>query len=391
LTISCHEQHQSSNDISFGGHLDTSAVGKQGTGIPARAYRSVLHLHWSRLGDESAPAWSCRQNHPKNQTDELKWRAQYGGHREEMKKFGWGILFVFMVLLIWNTRVTVPDNAEAIGFDLWALFLIFLTFLVGRKLRFTLFPKTPGVTITANIGETEKVGEPDVEEVDEPCVTFDLADERMNKNSGWDRVHVYANRYERSSCEGGPPSYDDVFEYAVQEKKVYQRVVEKKTNKFFKTTDKHKLFEVKDGVIVEDSMKILDAEDDILYAPDKQGLFNLERPDRRGSLKLEISWHEVHDTVIRYALWATKNTRDILIAESARLNATFFAVDGAAKKLGGTRDEYGSYRNADGKVDDALKALQSDEGLTYYGISLSDMFDQEKILKVLTQAIDQKK
>ena len=79
-----------------------------------------------------------------------------GGHREEMKKFGWGILFAFMVLLIWNTRVTVPGSAEAIGFDLWALFLILLTFLVGRKLWFTLFPKTLGVTITANVGEIEQ-------------------------------------------------------------------------------------------------------------------------------------------------------------------------------------------------------------------------------------------
>lgn len=308
-----------------------------------------------------------------------------------MKKFGWGILFVFMVLLIWNTRVTVPDSAEAIGLDLWAVLLIFLTFLVGRKLWFTLLPKTPGVTISANVGETKKGGEQDVEEVDEPCVTFELADKRMSKNSGWDTVHVYANRYERSSCEGGPPSYDDVFEYAVQEKKVYQRAAEKKTDNFFKTTDKHTIVEVKDGVIIEDSMKILDAEDDILYAPDKQGLFNLERPDRRGSLAFEIAWHEVHDPVIRYALWAMKNSRDILIAENARLNAAFFAVDSAAKKLGGIRDEYGSYQNADGKVDDALRALQSDEGLAVYGISRNDLFEREKILNVLTQAIDEKK
>src|ERR1700687_4253656 len=112
-----------------------------------------------------------------------------------MKKLGWGILLVFMVLLIWNTRVTIPSSAEAIGFDLWAVLLIFLTFLVGRKLWFTLLPKIPGVTLTANVGETEKVEEPDVEEVDEPCVTFALTDERRNKNSGWDRVDVYANRY----------------------------------------------------------------------------------------------------------------------------------------------------------------------------------------------------
>lgn len=150
-----------------------------------------------------------------------------------MKKFGWGILFVFMVLLIWNTRVTVPYSAEAIGFDLWAVLLIALTFLVGRKLWFSLFPKAPGVsvttnTITTNVGETEKDREQDVDD-DESCMTFDLADERMNKHSGWDRVHVYAKRYERSSCEGGPPSYDDVFEYSVQETKVYQRVIEKTT------------------------------------------------------------------------------------------------------------------------------------------------------------------
>jgi hypothetical protein len=158
-----------------------------------------------------------------------------------MKKVGWGILFVLMMLLIWTTRVAVPSSAEALGFNLWALFLIFLTFLVGRKLWFTLFPKTSVITVTEKAGEqgteevgeqeTEEVGEQETEEVDEPCVTFDLADERMNKNSGWDRIHVYANRYERSSCEGGPPSYGDVFEYAVQEKKVYQRAVEKKTQR----------------------------------------------------------------------------------------------------------------------------------------------------------------
>lgn len=37
-----------------------------------------------------------------------------------MKKFGWGILSVSRVLLIWNTRVAMPSSVEAIGFDLWA-------------------------------------------------------------------------------------------------------------------------------------------------------------------------------------------------------------------------------------------------------------------------------
>lgn len=312
-------------------------------------------------------------------------------HGEEMKRFGWGTLFVFMVLLIWNTRVVVPDSGEAVGFDLWAIFLIFLTFLAGRKLWFTLLPKRLGATAAQNAGETERAGNPDAEEANESCVTFDLADERMNKSSGWDRVQVYANRYERSSCQGGPPSYDDVFEYSVQGEKVYQRVVEKKTHDFFKTTDTHSIAEVKDGVIVDDSMKILDAEDDILFAPENQHVFHVERPDRRGSLAFEIVWHEVHETVIRYALWATKNPRDVLIAESARLNSAFLAVDSAAKKLGGIWDKYGGYRDADGKSNDALKVFHSDEGLAPFGITVNDMFERDKILEVLNEAIDKKK
>jgi len=287
-----------------------------------------------------------------------------------MKAFGWGLLFVFMVLLVWNTRVVVPSSGEAIGFDLWALFLIVLTFLAGSKTWFTLFPKTQGTVAEEPVT------------VDEPRVTFDLADERMNKNSGWDTVHVYPKKYDRSWCGGGPPSYDEVFEYSVQEKTAYQRLVEKKTCDFFKTTDKHHIAEVENGVIVEDSMKILDAEDDH---------FKLRGSARRESLKTETGWHEVRDTVIRYALWATKNSRDILIAESARLNAAFLAVDMAAKKLGGTRDEYCFYKNADGKTDEALESFHSDEGLAPYGITANDMFEQEKILKVLTQAIDKKK
>lgn len=139
-------------------------------------------------------------------------------------------------------------------------------------------------------------------------------------------------------------------------------------------------------------MKILDAEDDILFAPDKpQPLAGVDRHDRRGSLAFQIAWHEVNDPVIRYVLWATTKSRDILIAENARLNAAFFAVDSAAKKLGGTRDKYGSYRKADGNIDDPLKTLQSDEGLAVYGISRDDFSEQEKILKVLIQAIGQKK
>jgi hypothetical protein len=63
----------------------------------------------------------------------------------------------------------------------------------------------------------------------------------------------------------------------------------------------------------------------------------------------------------------------------------------AAKKLGGTRDEYCFYKNADGKTDEALESFHSDEGLAPYGITANDMFEQEKILKVLTQAIDKKK
>jgi hypothetical protein len=94
-----------------------------------------------------------------------------------VKKLGWGVVFVFMVLLVWNTRVTVPGSAEAIVFDVCALCLIVLTFLAGRTLWFALFPKT-------------RTAEPEAE--DESRLTFDLADEHMNSNSGWDRVHVYA-------------------------------------------------------------------------------------------------------------------------------------------------------------------------------------------------------
>jgi hypothetical protein len=287
-----------------------------------------------------------------------------------MKKVGWGLLFGFMVLLVWNTRVLAPSSAEAIAFDVCVLCLIVLTFLVARKLWSALFPKTR-VTVT---------GEPEAE--DDPRATFDLADERMDKNSGWDRVNIYAKRYDRSWCGGGPPSYDEVFEYSVQEKIVYQRLVEKRTCDFFKTTDKPHIAEVKNGVIVEESMKILDAEDDH---------FKLRSSDYRESLKMETGWHEVHDVVMRYALWATKNSRDKLIAESARLNASFLAVDVAAKKLGGVRDEYCFYKGADGKTDEALEPFHSDEGLAPYGITANDMFEQGRILSVLAQAIDKKK
>lgn len=59
-----------------------------------------------------------------------------------MKKYGWAILFFFMAVLVWNTNVALPTSAEAIGVDLWALFLIGLTLLVGKKLLSVIFPKT---------------------------------------------------------------------------------------------------------------------------------------------------------------------------------------------------------------------------------------------------------
>ena len=81
-----------------------------------------------------------------------------------MKKFGWGILFVFMLLLVWNTQVAVPSNAEAIGFDLWALFLVSLTFFMGWKLWFLIFPKRTPLPVptplrTTRLSETKEIQE----------------------------------------------------------------------------------------------------------------------------------------------------------------------------------------------------------------------------------------
>ncbi|HKT88606.1 MAG TPA: hypothetical protein VJQ59_09235, partial [Candidatus Sulfotelmatobacter sp.] len=81
-----------------------------------------------------------------------------------MKKFGWGILFVFMLLLVWNTRVAKPNNAEAVGFDLWALFVISLTFVAGWKLWFLIFPKraplpAPTPLNTTRLSETKEIQE----------------------------------------------------------------------------------------------------------------------------------------------------------------------------------------------------------------------------------------
>src|ERR1035441_6268596 len=135
---------------------------------------------------------------------------------------------------------------------------------------------------------------------DEPYTFFNLTSERAEKHCGWPRLPVYANRYRRSECLGGPPSYEEVFEYNVSRKKVYQRLVSREIDDFFKTTDKHPLCIVENGAVIEDSLKILDAEDDLI---------GVKCPDNREGIKYQLCWHEVQDTVVQYALWATVNSK----------------------------------------------------------------------------------
>lgn len=90
---------------------------------------------------------------------------------------------------------------------------------------------------------------------------------------------------------------------------------------------------------------------------------------------------------MQYALWAAVNSkqRDMLIAEAARLNAAFGAVDEAAKKLGGSCKKDGLW-DAEPMTDE-LRTLQS-TGLAQYGITRNEMFEQGMISKVLNQVIE---
>jgi MFS superfamily sulfate permease-like transporter len=215
---------------------------------------------------------------------------------------------------------------------------------------------------------------------DEPYKSFDICEPRYEKRSGWNTLTVYANRYEDSLCFGGPPSHEDVYEYIVTDKRVYQRLVHRTLDDFFRTTNEHKIVLVNAGVIVEESLKILEAENDIIYKDDRYDV----RPNEHAELTQRLGWHEVPQDYIRYALWAFKNIkqRDVIIAECARLSTAFHAFDVAAKKLGAQRDEWGRYKG--GESD--LKVLMSAEGLEPYGVTRGEVIHQELILRVLNAA-----
>jgi len=272
---------------------------------------------------------------------------------------------------------------------LWVAFvamLVWFHLLVGTLVAiatvfYWLLSKQSGSTVTVPGDSRTSVSQTvDADDSDEPYVSFDLSDETIQKRSGWYGLTVYADRYELSQCYGGPPSYEEVFEYTVSGKQAYQRLIHQEETDFFRTTDERRLIVVDKGAIVEESMKILEAEDDITYAT-PEPLF--ERPNRRADLKAQLSWHETPLADIRYALWAVKNSmqRDVLIAECARLNKAFIAVDVAARKLGGQRNKGESYKSE--TPNEELLALQSAKGLEPYGITFQELKFQELIFAII--------
>ena len=99
---------------------------------------------------------------------------------KSIKKAGWGLLFVFMLLLTLSTRVTLPVSLEAVGFDLWALFLAYVTFISGRKLWQVVFTRPAPLTI-----ENVRTDSEQNEAEDEEALSHFALEDRTNSKELW--------------------------------------------------------------------------------------------------------------------------------------------------------------------------------------------------------------
>jgi hypothetical protein len=231
---------------------------------------------------------------------------------------------------------------------------------------------------------------------DEEPESFALAmtEPWMEEQSGWDTVDIYPSRhrYERSYCFGGPPTHEEVWEYAVKEgDAVFQRLLDRREHGIYEDQ-----YEIVNGCIQEDVFERKDRQHQAWLR--SQGDENLKRLlqgtpafEAIARCRREILWHELHGALRVFILLSNTARSQALKTKFLELRESFSRIAVELSRLGATRDKHGTYKlpaEADDSRQKALRDLLSSETLLkQYGIRSShELTEQDQILKLLSQA-----
>jgi hypothetical protein len=146
--------------------------------------------------------------------------------------------------------------------------------------------------------------------------------------SGWEKYTVFPSRqtYKRNYCFGGPPTYDETWEYEVRESQIFHRLVEARKEYFGDP-----IFEVIRGTVLESIKQTTRAK------------FADNLIDR---YRKNIEWHECKDSV-RFELLAihlrseSSKLRDILERKQKKFAAGCSELESKLAALGAVEQDSG--------------------------------------------------
>lgn len=270
-----------------------------------------------------------------------------------------------------------------------AEFLLIVAVLVRMEARFEaiegLRPRPAQTTVTLSSQRTngldqwtrsspEEGGEDDE-------VSFDMTSARLESHYGWDNVTIRLRNhtYIRNRCFGGPPAFEDTWEYQVLDGAViFHRLKESNADDIYVG----KQFDVLEGDLNYMHFEARNAEH-----REKSGPLDLTPYDEEtiSGLRKQVTWHELHGA-IKYLILRTARP-DLIDRTLQKLNESFEKIASDAAALGAALDEYGQYElppEADEASHAKLREMFSTRSLrTKYSLrSFQDWSEREWIVKL---------
>lgn len=185
---------------------------------------------------------------------------------------------------------------------------------------------------------------------------------------GWHRCTVIPStkRYEEQICFGGPPTDTSIYEYAIKGDQVFSRLLNLCSHDF---DGEH--YDVVNGQLMEAELARMSGYE--------TAEMHIER------LKRELFWNKRVGALQYFILFQHRQGGSFFTSERERIQKGFEALAEAASKLGATR-ERGLHRlseNADEETRNAVKRLQSPDGLRRFRIAFVEVRDYEHIMETL--------
>jgi hypothetical protein len=213
----------------------------------------------------------------------------------------------------------------------------------------------------------------------------------LKADSGWDNVHLYPSRhqYERQRCYGGPPEYEEIWEYDIKaHASVFVRLLDRHKEDL---NDEHQ-YDVVNGCIQEDVIERenRDHETWLNSLPEKnRETFQYQPYSAKeiAELKREVIWHELQGAV-KYFILSKHDRMGEWKRDLEKLRNSFELIVTEAEALGATCNKFGSYELPNDADDLQRKKLEdifsSRNLLGIYGVhSYRDWAERDQIMKLL--------